>query len=161
MSNAVPADPALAELVDIEHIKQLKHRYLRCLDGKDWEPFTDTLAANVSAKYGKFTFDNREDLVAFMRKHMGRKEMLTEHFAAHPEITVDGDTAHAYWHLSDTVLIPTRGVILRGSAVYDDDYARGEDGQWRITRTGYERAYEYVVQLEDLPSFEVTANKWA
>ncbi|GAA4810887.1 nuclear transport factor 2 family protein [Tomitella cavernea] len=161
MTHAAPADPALATLVAIEEIKRLKHRYLRCLDGKDWEPFTDTLAPSITAKYGKYTFDDRDALVAFMRKHMGRKEMLTEHFVAHPEITVDGDTAHGYWHLSDTVLIPSQGVMLRGAAVYDDDYARGEDGQWRITRTGYERAYEYVVKLEDLPSFTVTANKWA
>ncbi len=161
MSTTAPADQALATLVAIEEIKRLKHRYLRCLDGKEWEEFTETLSPAITAKYGKFVFHDRDELVAFMRKHMGRKEMLTEHFVAHPEITIDGDTAHAYWHLSDTVLIPTQNVILRGAAVYDDDYARNADGRWEITRTGYERSYEYVVKLEDMPSFEVTANKWA
>lgn len=159
MSNAT--DPALAELVAIEEIKRLKYRYLRYLDGKEWAAFTETLSPGITAKYGKFVFDNRDDLVAFMRKHMGRNEFLTEHFAGHPEITVDGDTAHGLWRLSDTVLIPAENVMMRGSAEYEDEYARDEDGRWRITRTGYERTYEYVVKLEDLPSFAVTANKWA
>lgn len=161
MTDTPAADQALRNLVDIEGIKRLKHRYLRCLDGKQWDEFTETLSPEITAKYGKYVFDTRESLVRFMRKHMGRNEMLTEHFGAHPEITVDGDTAHGYWHLSDTVLIPTENVMLRGAALYDEDYVRGDDGQWRIARTGYERLYEYVVKLEDLPSFTVTANKWA
>lgn len=160
MTDTHSADPVLQNLLDIENIKRLKHRYLRCLDGKEWDEFTETLAPDVTAAYGKYVFDDREKLVRFMRKQMGREEMLTEHFSAHPEITVDGDTAHAYWRLSDRVLIPTENVMLRGAAVYDDEYARDSDGAWRITRTGYERLYEYVIKLEDLPSFTVTANRW-
>lgn len=148
------------DLVALEEIKRLKYRYLRCLDGKEWDEFTETLSPAVSAKYGKFVFDDRDQLVKFMRKHMGRMDMLTEHHCGHPEIDIDGDTARATWQLSDTVLMPEAGYLLRGAAVYHDEYVR-VDGRWLISRTGYERTFEYHVKLEDMPSFMLTANRWA
>lgn len=42
-----PGDPA-----DIAAIKQLKYRYLRALDTKHWDDFTDTLAEDVTGDYG-------------------------------------------------------------------------------------------------------------
>lgn len=148
------------DLVALEEIKRLKYRYLTCLDGKEWDGFTETLSPEVTAKYGKLVFNGREQLVRFMRKHMGSMDMLTEHHCGHPQIDIDGDTARGAWQLSDTVLMPEAGYLLRGAAVYHDEYAR-VDGAWRITRTGYERTFEYHIKLEDMPSFLLSANRWA
>lgn len=148
------------DLVTIEEIKRLKYTYLRCLDGKEWDEFAETLSPNVQAQYGKFIFEDRDQLVAFMRKHMGRADMLTEHHVGHPVIDIDGDTARGTWQLSDTVLMPEAGYLLRGAALYEDEYVR-LDGRWLISRTGYARTFEYHVRLSDLPSFILTANRWA
>ena len=53
-------------------------------------------------------------------------------------------------------------VVIKGAAFYEDRYARsGDDGRWRIAHTGYVRTYEAMMSLDDLPSFQLTANRWA
>jgi hypothetical protein len=51
--------------------------------------------------------------------------------------------------------------VISGAAFYEDRYARGADGRWRIAHTGYVRVYEATMSLDDLPSFRLTANHWA
>jgi len=41
-----------ADLADIEAIKQVKYRYLRALDTKNWDDYADTLAEDIKADYG-------------------------------------------------------------------------------------------------------------
>ncbi len=62
--------------------------------------------------------------------------------------------------LADTVVIPEDGMLLRGSAYYRDRYMRCDDGKWRIAHTSYERNWETVVSLDDIPSFRLTSNRW-
>ncbi len=52
-------------------------------------------------------------------------------------------------------------VLIKGAAFYEDRYARGEDGRWRISHTGYVRTYEVMMSLDDVPSLKFTANRWA
>ena len=64
------------------------------------------------------------------------------HFASQPEIDIDGDTATGTWCFEDTVIATEYRVVIKGAAFYEDRYARGEDGRWRISHTGYVRTYE-------------------
>ena len=149
------------DLEAVALISRLKYRYLRALDTKDWVLFRDTLIPEATATYGEYLrFEDREALVSFMEVTLG-PHMLTEYRCGQPEIEVDGDTAAGVWALSDTVIIPEDGMLLRGAAYYHDRYARGADGQWRISHTGYERTYEVVISLADIPSFQVTSSRWA
>lgn len=50
--------------------------------------------------------------------------------------------------------------MIRGSGYYADTYRKDEDGVWRIASTGYQRIYEALTSLEDMPSFKL-ANRWA
>ena len=153
------------DLVAIEEIKRLKHRYFRALDLKRWEEFGNCLAEDVSARYGTQTmgkplhFDNRADVVAFMSESLGTG-IVTTHIASHPEIDVDGDTARASWAFEDTVIVPDFQVLIRGAGYYDDTYRRDPEGAWRIASTGYERIYEATTSLADTPSFKLIANRW-
>jgi hypothetical protein len=52
-------------------------------------------------------------------------------------------------------------MLLTGAAFYEDTYRRCGDGRWRISRTGYQRVYEAVQSLDDIPSWKLTANRWA
>ena len=59
----------------------------------------------------------------------------------------------------DTVIVPEHQVLITGAAFYEDRYQLEPDG-WRIAQTGYQRTYEAVQSLRDLPSFQLTANRW-
>jgi hypothetical protein len=87
-------------------------------------------------------------------------DVITEHQAHHPEIEVDGDTATGRWYLQDRVIVPAFDTMIFGSAFYSDTYAR-IDGRWMITKTGYKRTYEAMINLKDVPSFKLNDNHLA
>ena len=76
-------------------IKALKYRYLRCVDLRLWDELAQTLAAEVTASYGKrLSYTGRDEVVAGLQKQM-TDGVITEHQAHHPKIEIDGDTATA------------------------------------------------------------------
>lgn len=147
-------------LDDESAISRLKFRYLRTLDTKSWDEFADTLIPEATATYSEYLqFESRDAFLAFMRNTLG-PHVITEHRCDHPELDVTGDTASGTWYLADTVLIPAHNMLLRGAAFYHDRYVRCDDGRWRISHTGYERTYEVVLSLSDLPSLRLTSSRW-
>ncbi|MGC0362788.1 ketosteroid isomerase-like protein [Rhodococcus sp. 27YEA15] len=149
------------DLEAIIRIEQLKHRYTRALDSKSWVEFADTLTEDATAIYGEqLSFDSRDSFVSFLENTLG-SHVISEHQCGQPEIEVNGATATGTWRLSDTVVIPEDGMMLRGSAFYHDRYVLCSDGRWRIAHTGYERLWESAVALSDIPSFQLTSNPWA
>jgi hypothetical protein len=143
----------------LDALRRLKYRYLRTLDLKLWDGFASTLTPDVEASYGpQLRFDGREAVVEFMRSCLG-PAIITVHHCHHPELTVDGDRATGTWYLQDTVIIGEHRMLLRGAAFYDDEYRRGSDGEWAISRTGYVRSYESMETLPD--SWKLTANRFA
>ena len=148
-------------LVQCRAIEQLKYRYMRAVDTRDWDLLTSTLDPDVTAVYGKrLTFDNRDELVAMLSKTMDSTK-ITVHQLHQPEITIDGDTATGTWALMDRVIRKTERTMLEGAAIYTDEYRRDADGRWLISRTTYERLYEAEFSLDDLPSFTLTADRFA
>ena len=143
----------MSRMSDIDEIKQVKYRYLRALDTKNWDEFADTLTEDVSGDYGEslgedHRFTDRDALVNFMRTSLG-PEVITEHRVDHPEITVEGDEASATWYLQDRVIAPDFNFMLIGAAFYRDRYRRTPDG-WKICATGYDRTYDASMSLENL-----------
>jgi hypothetical protein len=148
-------------LEDLHAIEQLKYRYTRCLDLKNWDEFADTLTDDVVGRYGESIgeehhFTSRDELVGFMRNSLG-PEILTEHRVTHPEITVDGDDATGIWYLQDRVIAPDFNFMLIGAGFYHDRYRRTPDG-WRISETGYDRTYDASMKLDAL-EFSVKAGR--
>jgi hypothetical protein len=155
------------DLEALEEIRQAKHRYLRCVDLKLWDEIADTFTEDATASYGtpalggrKIDLAGRDEIVAFLRGNMG-PEIISVHHASQPEITVHGDTAEGTWCFQDTIIATEYRVAIHGAAFYEDRYARGADGRWRIAHTGYVRTYEAMMSLDDLKSFQLTANRWA
>ena len=139
---------------DAEQIRQLKYRYLRSLDTKQWEEFEACFVAEATADYDGLVFDDRAALVGYMRDHLGEGR-LTLHQAHHPEIAVDGDTATGRWYLQDKVLVPEFRFMLEGAAFYEDRYVRTPEG-WRVAHTGYRRTFEVTYDLSQLPGVRIT-----
>jgi hypothetical protein len=142
------------DLVAPEEIRRVKYRYLRCVDLKLWEEMADVFTPDATADYGSpatgqpLNFGSRDDII-------------TLHAAGQPEIDIDGSTATGTWRFEDTVIATEYRVLIKGAAYYQDRYARGQDGRWRIAHTGYVRIYETMQSLDDLPSLKFTANLWA
>jgi uncharacterized protein (TIGR02246 family) len=150
-----------ADLVTLRQIEELKYRYVRALDTKDWDLFQACFTEDASAVYGeRLDFTGPEQIVGFMRENLG-PTMITVHQVHHPEISVDGDEATATWSLMDRVIMTEFRFLLDGASIYTDRYRRGADGEWRIAHTSYERLYEQMVSFDDVPSFNLTANKFA
>jgi hypothetical protein len=132
------------DLVEIEAIKQVKYRYLRAVDTRDWDLLETTLTENATAAYasGRLSYEGRNAIIGFLRDSMPEKDMLTSHKVHHPEITLTGvDTADARWGLEDVVIIPSADLTIRGAAFYEDRMVKRR-GEWRIAHTGYRRLYE-------------------
>ncbi|UKD58089.1 nuclear transport factor 2 family protein [Amycolatopsis sp. FU40] len=152
------------DLAALEEIRRVKFRYLRCLDLKRWDEMAETLTADARVHYGTpsygepLNFDDRDALMEFLRTTVG-PGITTMHFAGHPEIEIDGDTATGRWMFQDKVIVAEHRVVIEGAAYYEDTYRR-EDGVWRISSTGYERLYETLVSMKDQPGWKLTANMW-
>src|SRR5262245_36652378 len=131
----------MSAMGDIDEIQQVKYRYLRALDTKNWDDFAATLTEDVIGRYDasiveEHNFTERDSLVDFMRTSMPAN-IVTEHRVTHPEITVDGDEASATWYLQDRVIVAEFNFMLIGAAFYHDRYRRTADG-WKICQTGYD-----------------------
>jgi hypothetical protein len=150
------------DLETLEEIRQVKYRYLRCVDTKLWDEIGDTFTEDAIVDYGTQAYgkplkmSGRDEIVAFFRSTLG-PDILTVHAAGQPEITVDGDNATGIWSFQDTVIAIKYRVVIAGAAFYHDTYRR-EAGQWRISHTGYKRTYESMMSLDDLPSWKLIAS---
>ena len=138
---------------DVEAIKQLKYRYLRTLDLKQWDEFAECFVAEATGDYDGLVFEDRAALVEYMRANLG-EGLISMHHAHHPEISVDGESANGRWYLEDKVIVPELRFVLEGAAFYEDRYVRTPDG-WRIAHTGYRRTFEVSMSTADLASYKV------
>ena len=152
-------DPA--DLVTYRQLEELKYRYVRALDTKDWDLFATCFTDDVTATYGtRLDFTGPDQIVSYMRENLGTN-MITVHQVHHPEFTVDGDDATGRWSLMDRVIMTDYRLLLDGASLYEDRYRRGADGEWRIAHTGYTRVYEHMISFDDVPSLSFSANMWA
>jgi len=134
-------DPA-ATLLAIEQIKQLKARYFRLMDTKQWEAWGGVFADDVvmDVPEADMVVTGRAEVVAFVSGALGTAR--TAHHGHMPEIELTGpDTARGVWAMFDSVDWErpdgTHGG-LTGFGHYTDDYRHGPDG-WQIARTRLDR----------------------
>jgi len=117
---------------DIEAIKQLKARYFRTMDTKDWagmrQVFCDDVQMDTSSSGGG-TINGADDFMAFLSGAIG--DVLTVHHGHTPEIELtSATTANGVWAMEDMLRWPD-GRELHGFGHYHETY-RKVDGRWRI-----------------------------
>ena len=153
----------LEDLLVIHAIQQLKHRYLRCLDQKDWDTLRNCFAEDAQASYGGGAkeLSGRDAIMAFLTESMGSEGMLTSHRCTQPEIDLVGPgEATGIWALEDVVIHQDFGVTIHGASFYEDRYVK-VDGSWVIASTGYKRTYEELWPRASLEGLRITADFWA
>lgn len=136
----------------IESIKQLKARYFRALDTKDWPLMKTCLASQCIAKYdgGKYSFEGRENIARFFSSYMDDPNLIFMHQGHHPEITIINSTkAKGIWYLQDMVINLNNQTTLQGAGFYHDEYIL-EDDIWYISATGYERTFEEISERKNI-----------
>jgi hypothetical protein len=135
--------PTLDDLLAIEEIKQLKARYFRLMDTRQWSAWGDVFApdAVMEVPEADLELHGSTDIVANVSAAL--EGARTAHHGHMPEIVVTGpDTARGTWAMFDFVEWPAqpdgRRVGLQGFGHYLEEYRRTEVG-WQIARTRLER----------------------
>ena len=126
---------------DIEAIRQLKARYFRTLDTKDWDGmrqvFSDDVVMDTTAAGGS-RIEGADEFMAFLRATL--EGTVTVHQGHMPEIDLTSDTtANGIWALHDIVIWPN-GMRLDGFGHYHETYEKGADG-WRIASSTLTRVH--------------------
>jgi hypothetical protein len=122
-------------LVAIEEIKQLKARYFRCMDTKDWAGFeavfSEAAVMDMSEEAGDVV-RGASEIAAYVRGHVD--PVVTVHHGHMPEITLtSSSTATGIWAMEDVLRWSEGGPFgaMHGFGHYHETYER-VDGEWRI-----------------------------
>jgi uncharacterized protein (TIGR02246 family) len=129
---ATPDRDGHAQVDDTEAIKQLKARYFRTMDTKDWagmrQVFTDDAVIDTTDSGGGVV-TGADAFVAFLQETLAGA--VTVHHGHMPEITLTSPTtATGIWALHDGIVWPD-GSRLEGDGHYRETYER-QGEEWRI-----------------------------
>ena len=122
-------------------IVETMYAYGRALDYGDREGFLDCFTDDadyvVDMRLGGaavLSFHGREDLAGYHDWHTHAPDAWHKHVATNPAITIDGDTATAvsYFLRLDSDAETGAPSTVSSSGRYVDEFARGDDGGWRI-----------------------------
>jgi SnoaL-like domain len=149
----------LQQLSDLEDIRQLKHRYFRCIDtGNETElatVFAEDVTIDLKGGGYRLQVSGRDNMVAFVASSFN-SDIIAQHHGHTPEIAFTGpDDASGTWYLEDRFINPERGTDTTGSALYHDRYVRTDAG-WKVSHSEYERVYEIVMPID--PNMQITTH---
>jgi len=146
------AEMNVEHLADIEAIKQLKARYFRLMDTKNWAEFGDVFTRDAVLGGGDQEIAGRPAIVEFISTVSGGVRSAHQGFL--PEIEILGaGQASGIWAMSD--YFEVRGteppVGFQGYGHYADRYAL-EEGTWRISASRLTRI-KIIPLAGGLPAF--------
>ena len=122
---------------DIEAIKQLKARYFRLMDTKDWSGMRQVFAPDVHIDMeaeGGGVHDDVESFFTMLEPNMAN--VVSVHHGHMPEIQLtSATTATGIWAMEDMLWFGEGGPIppghMHGYGHYHESYVKLE-GEWRI-----------------------------
>ena len=125
-------------LEDIEAIKQLKARYFRYMDTKQWDKWRQVFADDCQFEGASKPYSNPDEYVAVTRERLD--EAVTAHQGHMPEIVITGEgTARGVWTMFDWVEFADKRDIgfglnrgFMGYGIYEEEY-RKDNGSWKIS----------------------------
>jgi uncharacterized protein (TIGR02246 family) len=136
---------------DVEAIKQLKARYFRTMDTKDWNAmravFSDDVVVDTTSSGGGVV-SGADEFMAFLRGVIG--DVVTVHHGHMPEIELTSATsATGVWAMEDTLRWPD-GTEMHGYGHYHETYEK-RDGTWRIAATTLTRLRVDMTEAREGP----------
>jgi hypothetical protein len=134
---------------DLEQIRQLKARYFRTMDTKDWDGMRQVFADDVvmdTTEAGGGLVHGADEFIASLREILDGA--VTVHQGHMPEIDLtSATTATGIWALNDIVIWPN-GTRLDGYGHYHETYEKGLDG-WSIKTSKLTRLHSDLVMPEE------------
>lgn len=133
------ADDETQRLRDIDEICQLRARYTRMIDTKDWDGYGACVVDDFKMIGDGGTRNSRDEIIAVLKGTLSNA--VTLHQVHMPEIAVDGDNASGVWAMQDIVTFQfpdEEPYTLRGYGHYHETYTRTPDG-WRLTSSQLSR----------------------
>jgi hypothetical protein len=130
---------------ELEQLKQLKARYCRLLDAKDWSGWRSLLADDFvgdTSESGGPRIVGADAFVAFVRKNLAQRKSVHQVHAPELEL-LSGTTARGIWALEDVIRFAP-GLNFRGYGHYHESYEK-VDGRWRIKSSKLTRLREDIV----------------
>ena len=116
----------------VEALEQLKARYFRSLDTKDWDALRETFAMDIvmdTTASGGGVMAGADRCIEFLRATIG--DVMTVHHGHMPEVHVtSATTATGIWAMEDMLRWPN-GSELHGYGHYHETYEL-VGGAWRI-----------------------------
>jgi uncharacterized protein (TIGR02246 family) len=133
-------------LDDIEAIKQLKARYFRTMDTKDWdgmwEVFTDDVVIDTTGAGGG-VISGADAFMAFLRDTLA--DAVTVHHGHMPEIVLSSPTtATGVWAMQDYIVWPN-AMRLVGFGHYHETYEKVDEA-WLIASSTLTRLHMDITQ---------------
>lgn len=121
-----------------EAIRELKAEYLAACDAKDPRRMRACFAdGTVRIDYGAVgRFERADDLVAVFERIGCHPHMIEMHQGVNPHIELLNDNqARGHWALYYQLIDTREKRLTQLAGYYDDEYARGADGDWKISAT--------------------------
>lgn len=133
-------DAAIARLVDIEALRQLKARYCYLVDEANWDELEGLWTENAVCDYGFFgRYEGRKPIMdSFFRGLVASASTFNAHLLHNPVVEVEGNLAHASWYFTAHTTVGGRAFWVMGK--YRDRYARVQ-GEWKIASIVVEFKY--------------------
>ena len=120
------------ESLEVEQIKNLKARYFRTMDTKDWSGYRAVFADDVvmdTSEAGGSAIQGADAFLEFLVPMLA--DTVTVHQGHMPEIDLISETsATGVWALQDTIWWPD-GSLMRGYGHYHETYDKSS-GDWKI-----------------------------
>lgn len=133
----VSAMSIVDRLWDMEQIKQLKARYFRFLDTKQWKEFRSIFADDfkwfeTQGDGTEVKYASPEAFIKWQAASHDDDRVVSVHQGHMPEIELTSNrTARGIWAMFDWVDHPTKQAF-QGFGHYYEEYEKGSDGKWRI-----------------------------
>jgi hypothetical protein len=139
-----------APVDDLEAIRQLKARYFRTLDTKDWNGFRELFTADAHIDFAAESgvYDGVDAFLAVVEPRL--RDVVTVHHGHMPEITLTSpETATGIWAMEDRLRFPPGHTLrsVHGFGHYHETYRRTADG-WRIQSLRLTRLARDVTRAE-------------
>ena len=127
-------DGRISRLEDLNQIERVQRTYGYFVDKGQWTPLAELFTEDATLEIGgKGIFLGRDRVLEYMQTAFGAdgagEGMLANHmqFQPIPDVSPDGQTG---W-------IRSRAYVMSvgwGLPLYENEYEKGEDGKWRISR---------------------------
>jgi bile-acid 7alpha-dehydratase len=133
-------------LEDIEAIKRLKGKYIRCVDRKLWRELEECFNEDAEAHYEEKTYYiGREAIIGFLKSSLKEGIITSSHECHTPEIALNGDgTARGIWKFHDYIVTKQKQVMT--SWAYYADKPVKVNSEAKIRVVSYTRDFQESIK---------------